>query len=63
MANDGRIRFEFTMDEYTNQKLDMIMESGLFVTKAEAVKAAIVELAHRVKDQEHHDDGVILLAR
>jgi hypothetical protein len=45
--------FEFTYDRYIQAKFDYIMASGLFDTKADAVKAAIVELANLIKHDEY----------
>lgn len=45
--------FEFTYDRYIQAKFDYIMASGLFDTKADAVKAAIVELANMIKHGEY----------
>jgi Arc/MetJ-type ribon-helix-helix transcriptional regulator len=41
---EGTIRLEITMNKYVALRLDHIMESGLYGSKAEAVKQAIVDL-------------------
>jgi Arc/MetJ-type ribon-helix-helix transcriptional regulator len=40
------------LDNYTQQKLDIIMSSDLFVSENEAIRAAIVELAERIQRGE-----------
>lgn len=45
--------FEFTYDRYLESKIDYIMSSGLFDTRADAVRAALCELADRIKHGEY----------
>jgi Arc/MetJ-type ribon-helix-helix transcriptional regulator len=45
---EGVVRLEITMNKYVALRLDHIMETGLFQSKAEAVKAAIVDLDNRI---------------
>jgi len=52
-----RYRCVVNLDPYTEARLNVIMESGLFLTKSEAVKAMIVEFAQRVEDGEFSKHG------
>lgn len=52
MSREFRVRFEFTMDRYTDMKLNVIVDGLDFLTRAEAVKVAILHFADHVERGE-----------
>lgn len=50
ISNEGKKSKILRLDEHTQFYLDIIMESKLFTSENEAIRAAIVDLGKRVEE-------------